>query len=125
MTKIVATFSNGFQDTYKGKRDVKAAWMLVDRASGKPLSSGHSYDRAAAQKTAEGHIRYAVKDVDGKYAMPLGRGAVTPAYLRYIADAARSQGWDGKGSATNFWKARNAEIAAYKRAQVTIEIIDL
>ena len=125
MTKIIATFSNGHQDIYKGKRDVKAAWMIVDRATGEKLMSGHSLDRVKAQKTAEGNVRYVVKAPEGKHDMPLHRGATTVAFMQYISKEARAQGWDGKGSAEAFWKARNAEIAAYKRAKVSIEIIDL
>lgn len=125
MTKIIATFSNGHQDIYKGKRDVKAAWMIVDRASGEKLASGHSLDRAKAQKTAEGNIRYVVKGPANKFEMPLHRGATTIAYMQYISKEARVQGWDGKGRVYDFWKAHNAEISAYKHAQVRIEIIDL
>lgn len=50
MSKIVATFSNGLTDEYKGKRDVKAAWMVV-LPNGKVMT-GHSNDIATAHKTA-------------------------------------------------------------------------
>lgn len=50
----VARFSNGHSDEYKGKRDVKAGWMITDSA-GKVLASGHSLDREKAQRTAESH----------------------------------------------------------------------
>lgn len=50
MTKIVANFSNGHTDEYKGKRPVTAAWMVV-LPDGK-LMSGHSNNLPTAQKTA-------------------------------------------------------------------------
>ena len=50
MTKIVATFSNGLTDEYKGQRPVKAAWMIVF-PDGKTLS-GHSNNLPTAEKTA-------------------------------------------------------------------------
>ena len=53
---ITAKFSNGFIDTYKGKRDVRAAWMITNRETGKVLMSGHSLDAARAQQTAEGNL---------------------------------------------------------------------
>jgi hypothetical protein len=50
MTKIVATFSNGHTDPYKGKRAVTAAWMVV-LPSGK-IISGHSNNLPTAERTA-------------------------------------------------------------------------
>ena len=47
---ITAKFSNGFTDTYKGTRDVKAAWMITNKATGEVINSGHSLDRVRAQK---------------------------------------------------------------------------
>jgi len=55
---ITAKFSNGHTDTYKGQRDVKAAWMIVRKSDGEVMNSGHSLDRARAEKTAEGNCRY-------------------------------------------------------------------
>lgn len=57
MSKIVATFSNGFTDTYNGHRAVKAAWMLTRKDNGKVIASGHSMDAEKARKTAMGHAR--------------------------------------------------------------------
>ena len=54
---ITAKFSNGFTDTYKGNRAVKAAWMITRKDTGEVLASGHSLDRVRAQKTAEGKQR--------------------------------------------------------------------
>ena len=60
-----ATFSNGFIDTYKGKRDVKAAWAIINKETGETVSSGHSLDRARAAKTANGNLRYVRLDQSG------------------------------------------------------------
>lgn len=53
---LTATFSNGFTDTYKGDRDVRAAWMVI-LPNGKVMS-GHSRDVATARKTAENNIPF-------------------------------------------------------------------
>lgn len=60
---ITAKFSNGHIDTYKGTRPVKAAWMIVDKKTGKVLSSGHSLDRTKAVKTSLGNLKYQGSDV--------------------------------------------------------------
>lgn len=54
---ITATFSNGHTDTYKGNRDVRAAWAIIRKADGVVLKSGHSLDTAKALKTAEGNLQ--------------------------------------------------------------------
>lgn len=54
MTKT-AIFSNGFKDEYKGKRDVKAAWMIVEIETGDVVASGHSLTMKAAESTSKGH----------------------------------------------------------------------
>ena len=121
---ITATFSNGFTDTYKGDRAVKAAWAIIDRATGKVINSGHSLDRLKAQKTAEGNLRNTkVPGVDH-----LGYAYTGRAMPGYHAEQARKYyGWTGKGdrAALAFLKAHNADITARKRAAVTIEVIDL
>lgn len=121
---ITATFSNGFIDTYKGDRAVKAAWAIIDRATGKVLSSGHSLDRAKAQKTAEGNLRNTkVPGVDHLGYAYTGRAM--PGY--YAKQARQYYGWTGNGdrAALAFLKAHNAEITARKHAAVIIEVIDL
>ncbi len=57
MTKITATFSNGHTDTYKGKRAVTAAWMIVRKSDGKVVMSGHSLTRELAEKTSAGNVK--------------------------------------------------------------------
>ena len=54
---ITATFSNGHTDTYKGKREVTAAWAIIRKADGEVMMSGHSMDAGKALKTATGNIR--------------------------------------------------------------------
>jgi len=48
-----ATFSNGHTDTYKGKRDVKAAWALINKNTNEVIASGHSISASAAESTAK------------------------------------------------------------------------
>jgi len=50
---ITVEFSNGFKDTYKGKRKVKAAWALINRETNETLASGHSISVKAAESTAK------------------------------------------------------------------------
>lgn len=57
MAKITAQFSNGFIDTYNGKRAVKAAWMITRKDTGNVVASGHSMDAEKARKTAAGNAR--------------------------------------------------------------------
>lgn len=54
---ITATFSNGLTDTYKGNRDVRAAWAIIRKSDGVVLKSGHSLDAGKALKTAEGNLQ--------------------------------------------------------------------
>lgn len=52
---IKAIFSNGYEDIYKGKRDVKAAWMIT-KEDGSVYASGHSLDLEKARKTAGSNL---------------------------------------------------------------------
>lgn len=67
MTEI-ATFSNGFTDTYKGKRDVTVGWAIFLKDTGEVLSSGHSMNAESAEKTARGseHFGRAACEVTGR-----------------------------------------------------------
>ncbi len=51
-----AKFSNGHTDTYKGSRDVKAAWMVTELDTGRVVASGHSLDLEKARKTGGSSI---------------------------------------------------------------------
>lgn len=53
---VTATFSNGFTDTYKGTRDVTAAWAIIERDTGRVVKSGHSLTREKAAKTASSNM---------------------------------------------------------------------
>ncbi len=53
---IIAKFSNGHTDQYKGARDVRAAWMITEKETGRVVASGHSLSRANAEKTARSSL---------------------------------------------------------------------
>ena len=114
-----ATFSNGHTDTYKGKRAVTAAWQITT-ADGK-VYSGHSLDRAKAQKTA---LSYACRGC-GISALRMigtnGRDIVTPGFAQYALKIAQDAGFTDR-------KAFNAHADAVRAAyaaKAKIEIIDL
>lgn len=106
---ITATFSNGFIDTYKGDRDVRAAWAIISKADGKVLKSGHSIDRAKAASTAAGKLQELHCVIE--YGHPLY-------YLegRSYLDTAKTR---------RAKRQHNADRLAYIAERVTIEIIDL
>lgn len=108
---ITATFSNGFADTYKGSRDVKAAWAIFT-LDGKAIASGHSLDAAKAAKTAEGHLQNVWFERDfGLSDHPLRyfKGSYPHSFSKVKREA----------------KAHNAERLAFIRSLVRIEIISL
>lgn len=116
---ITATFSNGYEDTYKGNRAVKAAWAVIRKSDGKVIASGHSLDRAKAAKTAQG----AMSDK----AHAFGPIMPTRAYPG-IEKTLRRCGYDGPNSTTAMtrWaREQNAERLAKIAAAHTIEIIDI
>ena len=116
---IVATFSNGHTDAYKGNRAVKAAWMVI-AANGK-IYSGHSFDRAAAEKTARGYLDHGCQISALRMSGTRGRDIVTPAFAAWAHKIATQRGFADR-------KAYNlhadAERAAYM-AKGKIEIVDL
>lgn len=118
---ITATFSNGYSDTYKGSRPVKAAWAIVRKADGKVLASGHSLDRAKAEKTAHGNAASLFAGLTPVW-VPRGN---TIAHLRLEQSAARQLGWDGKGLARKVIDAENARIAAKRAKLYTVEVVAL
>ena len=127
MNKIVATFSNGFTDEYKGKRAVKAAWMITEKATGKVLNSGHSQDFATARKTAENSYEFCVS-IEGRLRFFTGnRQYRTADTYRRMFDELRAHGVPC-ASVHNAFKvaeAYNAETRAMKRALVEIEVVAL
>lgn len=118
---IIAEFSNGHRDTYKGSRPVRAAWAIIRKADGKVVESGHSLTREKAAKTAEGNAAHLWADLSPVWA-PRG---FTIAHHQIRARAAKSLGWDGKGSADAFIRAENARRAEARRKLYTVEIVDL
>lgn len=109
---ITATFSNGFTDTYKGQRDVRAAWAIIRTSDNVTINSGHSLDRAKAAKTADGNLQQVWFERDF---------GLTDHPLRYVKGAYPHSSSKVKREA----KAYNAERLAFIRSLVRIEIVDL
>ncbi len=121
MTKT-AIFSNGHTDTYKGNRDVRAAWMIVRKSDGKVLSSGHSLDRVKAEKTANGNTRYHLSEALGRSLNGISdRPDRWASRCAYFGKLAREMGFSSWKEAYNAYQAE-AEVA---RRNLTIEVIDL
>ncbi len=110
---IVATFLNGQTDVYKGHREVKAAWQVI-AADGK-VYSGHSYDRAAAEKTARSYL------TRGCGVFVLETRVVSPAYLKWAVEVAQKNGFKTTREYNADAKAKRAEYASRGK----IEIVDL
>lgn len=124
---ITARFSNGHVDVYKGKRDVRAAWMITDAKTGAVLLSGHSLDRARAEKTATGNVRH-VTDV-GAYTFEVPRKLYLGHNYGALFERARQNGYGGRPfswRALKEWaKAHNEKVHALRLAAVRIEVIDV
>lgn len=113
---ITATFSNGHTDTYKGNRDVKAAWAIIRKADGKVVMSGHSLDANKASKTAAGNIRTYV-----------ARGEAVQKPSRY---AHQIRWYDGLARERGFknwkdWYAADQIARAEEAKGYTIEVVSL
>jgi len=107
---ITATFSNGQTDTYKGKRDVTAAWAIISKATGRIIKSGHSLDAERAAKTAEGNLQDVWFERDfGIEGHPLYYVKGTGPYMTRQQNAAA--------------KAHNAARLDFIRSMVTVEIV--
>jgi hypothetical protein len=117
MSKI-ATFSNGYADIYKGKRAVRAAWM-VTLPNGK-IISGHSLSLELAQKTAEGNAMIAAPR-PLKMIQTRGRDIVTPAFAKWAHEVAQKAGFADRKAYNADAEARRAEW----RAACKIEVISL
>ena len=135
---ITATFSNGFTDTYKGYRNVRAAWMITDRETGEVICSGHSLDADRAHKTAEGYARKcAIRSPDVPLAKDFYRDPETGELvqegsggdIRPIFEEARKLGFEGRvgqwGALERFIKAHNNKRRDAVRALNVIEVIEL
>jgi hypothetical protein len=109
---ITATFPNGFTDTYKGSRNVKAAWAIFNTATGAVIKSGHSLDRQKATKTADGSLQTIWFERDfGLEGHPLNyvKGSGPHMTSRQRTEA----------------RSHNAARLDFIRSQVTIQIVDL
>lgn len=107
-----AIFSNGHKDTYKGARDVRAAWMLTHKETGKVIASGHSLDREKAEKTARGTI-------PRKRGLPSGWRIFRNTIQMY--KCVRAQGYESPDAMAADYRRINAEYAK----EFAIEIVDL
>lgn len=109
MAHVTATFSNGHTDTYKGNREVTAAWMVVEVATGRVIDSGHSLTVQAAEKTAKASVPRAVM-------LPTGwrDHKNTPAGHR----CAKSAGYRSPREMEQDYKRQNAEKAKQYRTEV-------
>jgi hypothetical protein len=111
---ITAKFSNGHTDAYNGKRDVKAAWMMVTPTGS--IYSGHSLTVDAATKTANSKISEVNRVGETRY--PQRGSAVT---FHHFAQCAKKDGFDR----TEDWFEANKQKAVEYRAACTVEIINL
>ena len=122
-----ATFSNGFTDTYKGHRAVKAAWMITNKATGEVVASGHSLDRAKAAKTAASNQR-AVFGFSDLPQFDVPSRLYAGANYSYLYKFAAQHGYTGRavmGEYKRWAKQQNARRNAENEAKTTIEIIDI
>lgn len=110
---ITATFSNGYTDTYKGERDVRAAWAIIRKADGVVLKSGHSLDAGKALKTAEGNLQnFSLEFHFGISGHPLRYAKLTTGALLSGRDRAAA-------------RQHNADRLALIRSLTTIEVVEL
>lgn len=128
---IRATFSNGYTRTYKGKRDVRAAWAIIDRETGETLLSGFSLDADKARKTADGNVRYTGHfrrvAFAGADRMHWNRLVMDPDFIRRTADALRQRGVEPDTRNTGRLRRQvqdvNASALERARRRVDVEIV--
>lgn len=109
---ITATFSNGQTDTYKGSREVKAAWAIIRKADGAIIKSGHSLDAVKAANTAEGNLQHIFFERD------LG---LSDHPLNYV----KGLNYTDNAKTRRAKREHNAARLDFIRSQVTIEIVAL
>ena len=109
---ITATFSNGKTDTYKGNRNVKAAWAIIRKADGAIIKSGHSLDVMKAAKTAEGNLQHIFFERD------LGLSGHP---LNYV----KGPNYTDNAKTRRAKREHNAARIAFIRNLVTIEIVNI
>jgi len=122
-----AQFSNGFTDTYKGHRNVKAAWMITSKATGEIVASGHSLDRAKAAKTAANNQRAVFGFTKLPY-FDVPSRLYAGANYSFLYDFAAQHGYTGRafmGEYKRWAKQQNARRNAEIEAKTNIEVIDI
>lgn len=117
MTKI-ATFSNGYADIYKGKRPVRAAWMVV-LPNGR-IASGHSLDADKARATAEGHRADGCQFRELKMSGTNGRDIVTPAFAKWAHEVAVRDGFADRKAYNAHAASKRAEYIAQSKVEVVV-----
>ena len=105
------TFSNGYIDTYKGKRDVKAGWAVFSKATGEMIDCGHSLDRATAERTVKANTRYFAQDV------------IEKGHEYYYGKDANQARITGREATSR--RQHNKARIAYAQSLVNIEIVDV
>lgn len=109
---IIATFSDGTVDQYKGARAVRAAWQ-VKLPTGKVVS-GHSLSRENAEKTA----RATISQLCTIESVP--RGSLTHGQAVYLHKVAKQAGFRSVREYAESQAAKRAEFAAACK----VEIVD-
>lgn len=126
---IIATFSNGYTDEYKGKRDVKAAWMIVRKSDGEVLMSGHSLDKARAEKTARSSVAQCPVGDLTTYTIGRSHRDMNRAHAKYLAAQLAKDGIEVDARSVpavhNAAKEANARCMEQKHALVEIEVVSL
>ena len=109
-SKKIAIFSNGFTREYKGDRNVKAAWAIINKDTNEAILSGFSMRTATAEGSARNRRKecYCIFDDGHKYKYPHDmRGRRYPWRLE------------------KQYKKENRERLAIIDSKVRIEIINL
>lgn len=106
-----AIFSNGFQDTYKGARDVRAAWMVTEIETGRIVASGHSLSRDRAERSARAYL----------VVRPMPHGWTKWKKDVRMTGYAKLHGFNSTEEMESAYKRANAEYAA----KMSIEVVDL
>jgi hypothetical protein len=100
----VSKFSNGHTDKYQGKRNVEAAWMITEIATGRVVGTGHSLTKELAAKTAAGNMPRVAW-------APVRRGV-------YEQQRARRAGFASVSAMQQDARAKNAAHAALHKIEV-------
>lgn len=126
MTKVIATFSNGYTDEYKGHRDVTAGWAIFCVKTDEVLASGHSLDRDKADKTARGYVNRVVDT--GMTRIDTIRGAARPGHEEWVLSCARKNGYTGPAKRRPLMRwvnEHNAKRTAIAEKGCRVEIVDI